>query len=257
MATRYTVTADLRAIVGDAVDLANVTAVVKTTLPRDAVVADASGALWLGDGRAPIVNGVATLDLLDPTDPDLNASWQYWLVVTTIPAEATVNRTLPRMQVHEVGPFVPDHSGPITDWADQFDTPAVSPEWRSGFRDEMEDLRDQSAANLAAQTDLSQIDTPDALVGTLIETPGSDTATALNAAYGRLEYTVTTDATIEAAGAHLTLVGTPSASRTLTLPDGTYQVRITNHTDHAHTLIRSGASSGVSLTPDHTIDIRA
>lgn len=177
---RFAVTASLLELVGGG-DWRDASARVETNLAPGAGVWATGGELGLGDGWAEISSaGVVKMSLVDPADPSLAVTGlQYTLIVTVPVASADV-----RSRSYRWGPFAPDSDGPITQWADQFDTPALTPQWRDGFRAEMDGVLAAAEAARDEAHDLSQIDTPDALVKALVEDGGSLTAGALSATIG-------------------------------------------------------------------------
>lgn len=203
MAQYYTITVD---DIGDFTPDGGVPkrAVVRTNLEPGAVVIDTSNnRLHLGATRFDFTDGSRALamNLLATDATDLNLepdTLQYWLDLYY--NEPQGGHPARQMKV-AIGPFPVTADGPLAGLAEHFDTPAISTSWRSAFRDEMVGLRDdtldgidgvvdavaaeadraEAAADLAV--DISNIDTPDALVAALLPgSSGSATSTALNAA---------------------------------------------------------------------------
>lgn len=184
MSTKFTLTFNVADIVGGGVDPTHVSGYVATNLPPGAVVVDTTNSvLHVGDGPLTIAsNGDVTVDLLQTNATDTNvANWRY-VIHLLAPSHASMKAGRGQVTAtYKVGPFAMTGNATLGELAGQFETPAVPLDWRDGFRTEMQDLRDESAANLDAQIDLSQIATPDALIANRIETPGSLTAQALSA----------------------------------------------------------------------------
>lgn len=115
------------------------------------------------------------------------------------------------------GPFELIASAAMADL--DLDTPAVSATWRSGFRDEMEAIRDEVV-------DLSGISTADALLADRINTPGSLTDIGLSATYAAVVgvpeptgVAATDTANIDAA---LTAAASSDRTAVVQLATGTY-----------------------------------
>ena len=147
-AARFTITANLVDLIGPGADWRKAVAVVTTNLGAGAGVAGAGGELGLGDGRVTVAqDGSLSASVVDPNDASLNVTGFAYTLHVSVPVAASMVRGRGAVrQTYSFGPFVPDASGPITTWRNQFDTPAVDPVWRDGFRAEMEDIRDEVAA---------------------------------------------------------------------------------------------------------------
>lgn len=173
-AARFTVTANLVDLIGPGADWRKAVAVVTTNLGAGAGVAGAGGELGLGDGRVTVAqDGSASMMLIDPNDASLNATgFAYTLHVSVPMAASMVQGRGAVRQTYSFGPFVPTASGPITTWRDQFDTPAVDPTWRDGFRAEMDAIVD----GLAPLRIRSDVASPYAYIGTApVGTADADT----------------------------------------------------------------------------------
>lgn len=148
--------------------------VVKTNMPGGHPVMDSTGHVVLPTTRVAVnAAGEWSVSLIDTSATDLNIepdTLQYTLIAEGAPEGMRQSGTV------KVGPF-PLTSAQRIDQVDA-DTPAIAPSWRSAFRDEMEQVKDEVR-------DLSQIDTPDALVAALVPAAsGSATSAALNNAIG-------------------------------------------------------------------------
>lgn len=180
-AARFTITANLVDLIGPGADWRKAVAVVTTNLGAGAGVAGAGGELGLGDGRVTVAqDGSLSASVVDPNDASLNVTGFAYTLHVSVPVAASMVRGRGAVrQTYSFGPFVPDASGPITTWRNQFDTPAVDPVWRDGFRAEMEDIRDEAAAIVDGLVPLrirSDVASPYAYIGTApVGTADADT----------------------------------------------------------------------------------
>lgn len=149
MAQKFTITADLEALVG-AIDFKRVQAAVITNLGEGAVVVDKTRKkLDLGIGPVPVdPDGSVTLNLLQTNATDTNVSgWRYWLEISA-PEHAIGRKALRKEHpIHTLGPFAVTGPADLADLADQFDTPATSVVWRDAFVDEANRIAGMSADN--------------------------------------------------------------------------------------------------------------
>ena len=147
MATYYTVTGSLGGFMSPGTNLASLVVVVTTNL--DGPVVDTTGnRVALGDVEVPVrANGDISVSLLPTDSADTNVSgWSYWLNVGYRTSIAKVDGRGATRDVARLGPFPLTADSTLAELSVHFDTPAVDPIWRDGFRGEMETLRDEVAA---------------------------------------------------------------------------------------------------------------
>ena len=147
MATYYTVTGNLGGFMPPGTNMASLVAVVTTNLGGP-VVDTAGNRVALGDVDVPVqANGDISVSLLQTDSADTNVSgWSYWLNVGYRTAISKVGGRGVVRDVARLGPFPLTADSTLAELSVHFDTPAVDPTWRDGFRTEMETLRDEAAA---------------------------------------------------------------------------------------------------------------
>ena len=212
MATTHTITGSIADWV-PGVDPRRVRAVAYLNIPATEVVVEDSGKVWTASKAVNIDTALGTFaaELLatDATDLNVEPGTLRWTIQLSVVDQQTrlVGRT-PQADRRTVtlGPFPVTADGSIGDLTEHFDTPAVSPQWRSTFAAEMEDVRTQAvsdvnaikadveAAETAVAADRAYVEnlvvtdlgTTDGQTKALIESPSSQTAGALSAAIGAL-----------------------------------------------------------------------
>lgn len=192
MAQHFTLTANLKELMGG-VDLTRVQAAVTSNLQPGAVVVDSTTKrLHLGTGPVQIApDGTVTMRVLQTNATDTNASgWRYWLEVTA-PEHALGRKALrAEKPIYRIGPFAATADGNIADQADQFDTPAATPTWRDGVVEQVEGLTSLAAAEAAraeeaaANASAIALGDAEAALVTQLPNPATPIGGTLNAAIG-------------------------------------------------------------------------
>lgn len=178
MANYATLTVPVKDIVGDGYDTSQASVWIEANTPRSLLVVDGTTIHVGGRRKTPDANGNVTFEDLVTTDSaDNPTTFGYRVRIVHTPRGS--RKRDPDEVVTADFPLTADAN--LAAIEEAWDDIVVPVEWRSEFRTEMEQLRDE-------QRSLAEIDTPDALVTNLFQTDG----TALNTA---AKATIATDIT--------------------------------------------------------------
>lgn len=183
MATTHTITGSIADWI-PGVDPRRVRAVAYLNIPASEVVVEDSGTVWTASKAVNIdaTLGTFAAELLATDATDLNVEpdtlrWTIQLSVVDQQTRLVGQRPQADRRTVTLGPFPVTADGNIGALTEHFDTPAVSPQWRSTFAAEMEGIKNEVQSYV-----IGELGTTDSQAATLISTPGTLTEGALSAA---------------------------------------------------------------------------
>lgn len=173
-ASTATVTINVKDILGVDYSGRRTPITVRTNIDDETIVEKSSGNLRVGTGRVTMdeSSGVATVEVWVPGADTNPASWQTYfdLEYEDRAARAKKRKTY--------GPFT--ITGDV-DLGDLIEEQAVPPTYLSQVTQQLDAKVAEAEAAATQARDISNIDTPDSLVATLVSDSGSATGSALNA----------------------------------------------------------------------------
>jgi hypothetical protein len=191
MATFVDLTIPAKDIIGSTFDARRAYVWIEANTPGSVIVVDGTNVRVGGRRENVGTDGTVTLAGLVATDSaDNPETFEYRVTMVFTPKGAKSQQTI------ITSTFPLTATANLAAIPEAWDDITAPPSWRSAFRDEMEALVAEAEAARDAAVDLSNIDTPDELVATLLANPASATGAAATATL------VTRDETLPAAGGY-------------------------------------------------------